>query len=143
MKIAEIITSHDQDQLSSAGWKVRDELELKTYTLSLIDTPDEERACGPVDCPDVQIALARNGMNFLGTAPKNKIPLEIPTSFNDLRPILIKINHWIKQYGTLLVGAPEPRKLRIYEKILKKAGFKVRKVPTPWADAEYNLFVSA
>ena len=112
MRIDELLTNQDKNQLIQADMEIIHDIDVGDYTLALIR-----------DMGMYQISLSRQGLNVTDRDSQlTKFPLETPPSFKHMDLIFKQVAIWAKQYDGVVVGSEDPNKERVYNKLFKRFG---------------------
>jgi len=124
MKLVEVLSPHDSRALGNMSMNVVDSIEVAPYGLYLI------RLSGGMEelyGSRYQIALNKNETSFTDIFSQKKKFVQKGETFNlqAISKMKAKIAQWISMYGDLLAGSYNPKKNRVYDKLLRKCGFAV------------------
>jgi hypothetical protein len=110
-----VITQEHIQNLNQYGYRVVDSASLGGGTYNLVLTYSELME-------SYHLAMQRDGYDFADiTQTMDKFPEPIGAQMSEAIPIL---NKWIQEYKTLWVSGDNPRKVRVYGKILRRLGYK-------------------
>lgn len=115
-----VITQEHLDHLEAYGYQMVEAVKIGDYDLVLTYSKLMNA---------YHIAMQRDGMDFADiTQQLEKYPEPIGARMSEAVPTL---NRWIQKYKTLWISGNDPRKVRVYQKILARLGFKME---------SFNLF---
>lgn len=108
------LSEENIEHLQAYGYQVVETVELGAYDLTLTYMKMMDA---------YHIAMQRDGRDFADIVQQTtKFPEAIGAKMSEAIPIL---NRWIRKYKILWISGNDSRKVRVYEKILRRLGYKM------------------
>ena len=124
MRIDELISDLDKQNLNSAGYEIIEELQADNYNFVLTKMlPMEIQMLGV----EYQLGFSKDDTSFTDYEQHSQKFAKPGEKFalNSLSKALPTIKQWTIDYGAILLSSSDPRKSKLYSKIFKRAKFNV------------------
>ena len=127
MRIDELISQTDTDNLSANSYEIIDQVEVQGYNVALTKMPDY---LAEILGASYQLGFSKEGTDFTDYGQHDKKYTNKGEKFpiaDVQRTSYGKIREWVQEYGPLVIASSNPRKTKIYSHMFKKAKFNVEK----------------
>jgi len=126
MKINEIISDTDADNLTQQQYTIVDQVEIQGYNIVLTKMPD---FLAQILGAHYQLGFSKANTDFTDYAQHAEKFVEPGETFPlaKLGQGFTNIKDWANEYGALVVASSDPRKTRLYSRLFARAGFDVEK----------------
>ena len=124
MKINELISDTDNENLNAQGYEVVDQIEIDNYNIALTKIPD---MMASMIGAEYQLGFSKEGTDFTDYAQQDQKFVKKNEKFplGKLAQGLETVKQWVSQYGPIVVSSSNPNKTRVYAKIFNRAKFTV------------------
>lgn len=125
MKINEVVSQTDIDNLNAQGYKVVDQIDIDGYTIALTKIPE---FIAPMIGAEYQLGFSKNGTDFTDYGQHDKKFVKPNETFplSKIPKGLGKIKEWIQEYGPVVIASSNSKKTTLYNKLFKRAHFDVK-----------------
>ena len=124
MKINELISDTDTNNLNSQGYSVVDQFETEGYNFALTKIPD---MMAPMIGAEYQLGFSKDGTDFTDYAQHDQKFVKQDEKFplGALGKGLDTVKEWCSTYGPIVIASSNPQKTRIYSRVFKRAKFDI------------------
>jgi len=124
MKIDELISKTDTQNLNAQGYEVIDQFEVDQYNFALTKIPD---ILAPMLGAEYQLGFSKDGTDFTDYAQQDQKFVSKNEKFplGKLSKGLNTVKQWISEYGPIVIASNNTNKTKLYAKIFKRARFTI------------------
>ena len=124
MKIDEVVSQTDINNLNAQGYEVIDQIDIDGYTIALTKIPG---FMAPMIGAKYQLGFSKSGTDFTDYGQHDKKFVKPNETFplSKIPKGLSKIKEWIQEYGPVVIASSNSKKTALYNKLFKRAHFDV------------------